>query len=132
MLVTSKMQDLLQQAPAAGLLICPPTTLYAQPSQLELSSVQTTAIHFVYVPLQCLLTAYHGFAVQVAGCEGKSSITVSGVCDQPHISTDPKQVFPRRAKTRPDSAKIARHFIMSSGHFEFGPLLAGKDSKGYR
>ncbi|KAL0040642.1 hypothetical protein WJX79_000331 [Trebouxia sp. C0005] len=69
---------------------------------------------------------------EVAGCEGRSSITVSGVCDQPRISTDPKQVFPRRAKTRPDSAKIARHFIMSSGQFEFGPLLAGKDSKGYR
>ena len=93
------------------------------------------AAHFVYAPLQRLLTVYHekhGFAVQVAGCEGRSSITVSGVCDQPHISTDPKQVFPRRAKTRPDSAKIARHFIMSSGQFEFGPLLAGKDSKGYR
>lgn len=70
--------------------------------------------------------------IQVAGCEGRSSISVSGICDQPHISTDPKQVFPRRAKTRPDSAKIARHYIMSSGQLEFGPLLAAKDAQGYR
>lgn len=70
--------------------------------------------------------------IQVVGCDGRSSMTVSGVCDQPHISTDPIQVFPRRAKIRPDSAKIARHYIMSSGQLEFGPLLAGRDCQGYK
>lgn len=72
------------------------------------------------------------FAMQAAGCEGRSSVTVSGVCDQPHISTDPMQVFSRRAKTRPDSAKIARHYIVSSGQLEFGPLLAGRDYQAYK
>lgn len=70
--------------------------------------------------------------IQVVGCDGRSSMTVSGVCDQPHISTDPMQVFPRRAKIRPDSAKIARHYVMSSGQLEFGPLLAGRDYQGYK
>ena len=70
--------------------------------------------------------------MQVAGSEGRSTAAVSGVCDQPRISTEPTQVFARRLKTRPDSAKISRQYIVSTGQFEFGPLLAGRDSQGYK
>ena len=68
----------------------------------------------------------------MAGSEGKTTVAVSGVCDQPHISTEPTEVFARRVKTRPDSAKVSRQYIVSTGQFEFGPLLAGRDSQGYK
>lgn len=73
-----------------------------------------------------------GVTLQVAGSEGKTTVAVTGVCDQPRVSTEPALVFARRLKTRPDSAKISRQFILSTGQFEFGPLLAGRDSQGYR
>ena len=70
--------------------------------------------------------------MQMAGSEGKTTVAVSGVCDQPRISTEPIEVFARRVKTRPDSAKVSRQYIVSTGQFEFGPLLAGRDSQGYK
>ena len=79
-------------------------------------------------PIPCIL--YSFACVQVVGTEGKVTATVMGACDYPHI--DEQKLYPKRTKTRPDSAKVSKQFIISSGRFEFGPLLAGKDAAGYK
>lgn len=89
---------------------------------------QIVADHIRFDLHQCCAST----SVQVVGSEGKTTVAVTGACDQPRVSTEPAQVFARRQKTRPDSAKISRQYILSTGQFEFGPLLAGRDSQGHR
>ncbi|KAK9824158.1 hypothetical protein WJX72_008157 [[Myrmecia] bisecta] len=61
-----------------------------------------------------------------------SSLSVTAACDYPHINQDPKTVYVKRSRARPDTANISRQFVVSSGRYEFGPLLIGKDSTGYK
>ena len=70
--------------------------------------------------------------LQVAGVDGKATVSVNGTCDYPRIATEPQKVFAKRSKNRPTSAKVAKQFITSTGMFEFGPLLAGLDPAGYK
>ena len=48
---------------------------------------------------------------------------VKGICQYPEISNDPRNVFPRRVKTRPEDKFVHKQFVVSGRVFEFGPLL---------
>lgn len=63
---------------------------------------------------------------EVLGGEKLTPLMVSGTCDHPHISSDPRNVFYRKARARPQTPTIARQFIMAKNVFEFGPLLHSK------
>ncbi|CAE7232354.1 Hydin [Symbiodinium sp. CCMP2456] len=56
------------------------------------------------------------------------SIAASGITAFPGISSDPRNVFTRRAKMKPASGYASKQFILSTGVFEFGPLLIGRSA----
>lgn len=60
------------------------------------------------------------------------SLTVIGICDYPQISSDYRDVYYRKARTRPRSPLVSRQFIIPTEKFEFGPLLAGKSCEEYK
>jgi hypothetical protein len=62
---------------------------------------------------------------QVVGDALSKSVTLRGECAYAHISTDYRNVFYRKTKTRPPSARISRQYVISKSTFEFGPLLKG-------
>ncbi|CAJ1447961.1 unnamed protein product [Effrenium voratum] len=68
-----------------------------------------------------------GFEV-VGGIHGNApvSIEVSGTTAFPGISSDPRNVFMRRVKTKPASGYASKQYIASTGIFDFGPLLVGR------
>ena len=68
----------------------------------------------------------------VLGGEKNSSVVLSGICAHPTISTDYRNVFLRKAKTRPQSPLVNRQWIINRSNFEFGPLLSGKSSEGWQ
>eukprot|EP00775_Hariotina_reticulata_P008964 gene8964-9139_t len=57
-------------------------------------------------------------------------VTVLGMCDYPHISTEARNMFYRLAKARPPTPQVRQQFMLPSSVFEFGPLLVGKDRLG--
>jgi hypothetical protein len=73
-----------------------------------------------------------GFEVLGAGQSSVSSVVCRAVCARPQISADPRNVFYRKAKGRPSTAQLRKQYVVSSGRFEFGPLLAGKSKEGYQ
>jgi len=56
------------------------------------------------------------------------SIDVTGITTFPGISSDPRNVFMRRVKTKPASGYASKQYIASTGVFDFGPLLAGRSA----
>lgn len=56
------------------------------------------------------------------------SIDVTGITTFPGISSDPRNVFMRRVKTKPASGYANKQYIASTGVFDFGPLLAGRSA----
>jgi len=58
---------------------------------------------------------------------GPPPLTVSGVAALPGISSDPRLVFSRRKKRRPQDGYAIKSFVTSLGVYDFGPLLAGRD-----
>jgi hydrocephalus-inducing protein len=62
---------------------------------------------------------------QVVGDSLSKNVTLRGECAYAHISTDYRNVFYRKTKTRPPSARISRQYVISNSTFEFGPLLKG-------
>eukprot|EP00930_Biecheleria_cincta_P015308 TRINITY_DN12810_c0_g1_i1.p1 TRINITY_DN12810_c0_g1~~TRINITY_DN12810_c0_g1_i1.p1 ORF type:complete len:5041 (+),score=1000.88 TRINITY_DN12810_c0_g1_i1:126-15248(+) len=58
---------------------------------------------------------------------GPASISVSGVAALPGINSDPRLIFPRRKKKRPEDGYAVKAFVTSLGVYDFGPLLAGRD-----
>ncbi|CAE7771435.1 HYDIN [Symbiodinium pilosum] len=56
------------------------------------------------------------------------SIAASGITAFPGISSDPRNVFTRRAKMKPASGYASKQFILSTGVFDFGPLLIGRSA----
>lgn len=73
-----------------------------------------------------------GFEVLGAGAGSAASVACRAVCARPQISSDPRNVFYRKAKTRPLTAQLRKQFVITAGRFEFGPLLAGKNREGYQ
>ena len=62
---------------------------------------------------------------------------LSFLCWQPHETVSPslnspsiRNVFYNKVKTRPQTPRIARQYIISKNMFEFGPLLMNKNSSG--
>ncbi|KXZ49496.1 hypothetical protein GPECTOR_21g722 [Gonium pectorale] len=70
-------------------------------------------------------------AFDVLGGERLNTLIVTGTCDYPHISTDYRNVFYKKVKTRPQTPTIRGQYIISKNVFEFGPLLHSKDPVGY-
>lgn len=70
-------------------------------------------------------------AFDVLGGDKNNSVVLYGLCVYPTISTDYRNVFFRKVKTRPQSPLVNRQYIINKGTFEFGPLLAGKPSEGW-
>eukprot|EP00667_Euglena_gracilis_P000008 EG_transcript_8 len=62
----------------------------------------------------------------VVGTLQEYALPVTGICQYPEISDDPRVVFVRRAKNRPEDKFLRKQFVLSSKVFEFGPLLIGK------
>eukprot|EP00913_Durusdinium_trenchii_P031055 g29083.t1 len=66
------------------------------------------------------------FEVVDAVGSGPVYIGVSGVAALPGIATEPRQIFPRFKKRRPEDGYAVKAFVTSLGLYDFGPLLAGR------
>jgi hypothetical protein len=67
-------------------------------------------------------------AFEVCYGDTKLEVPVKALCAYPSISTDPRNVFPRRVKARPGrecDAAVCKQYVTNRKRFEFGPLLAG-------
>uniref|UniRef100_A0A0G4I9B7 HYDIN/VesB/CFA65-like Ig-like domain-containing protein n=1 Tax=Chromera velia CCMP2878 TaxID=1169474 RepID=A0A0G4I9B7_9ALVE len=53
--------------------------------------------------------------------------TVEGVCGIPTLNADPRNVFLRRVRAIRPGRYASRQWVSSQGHFDFGPLLKGRD-----
>ena len=67
-----------------------------------------------------------GFEVCGGGGETASALPLRGVCAHPSVSSDYRNVYYRKTKTRPASPDVRRQFVVNRGVFDFGALLAGK------
>ncbi|KDO23200.1 hypothetical protein SPRG_10008 [Saprolegnia parasitica CBS 223.65] len=63
---------------------------------------------------------------EILGSKREVSLFCRGVCAVPCINADPRNVFMSRAKHKADGALVHKKFVLSSGVYEFGPLLLGK------
>ena len=65
----------------------------------------------------------------VGGIGGNAPISIfaSGETAYPSISSDPRNVFMKRAKAKPASGYASKQYIANLDVFDFGPLLAGRD-----
>ena len=66
------------------------------------------------------------FRFEVMGVgEGKNAAAIqgSGLCAEPSISADYRNVFSRKVKVR-EPLRVRRQYVIARGTFEFGPLLS--------
>ena len=68
---------------------------------------------------------------EAVGTGRRYVLHVSGTCAFPSINSDPRNVFMRRVKHRPEGAipPISKRFVVSRGQYEFGPLLTWKKAE---
>ena len=68
---------------------------------------------------------------EAVGTGRRYVLHVSGTCAFPSINSDPRNVFMRRVKHRPEGAipPISKQFVVSRGQYEFGPLLTWKKAE---
>ena len=65
---------------------------------------------------------------EMVGVHGvQRRLRVRGTCAYPQISTDYRNVFYRKLKTRPPTPQISKQYIIPKQTFEFGAVLCGKD-----
>jgi len=57
-----------------------------------------------------------------------SVINVSGTCARPGIASDPRLIFTRRRKRRPQDGYATKAFVMDNKVYDFGSLLAGREA----
>ncbi|CAM9169791.1 unnamed protein product [Choristocarpus tenellus] len=67
-------------------------------------------------------------AFETVGTGRQHTLHIRGDCTFPSINSDPRSVFMRRIKHRPEGAvpPVSKRFVMSRGTYEFGPLLTWK------
>lgn len=65
---------------------------------------------------------------ETVGTGKRHQLHVSGHCTLPSINADPRNVFMRRVKHRPEGGipPVSKRFVVSRGQYEFGPLLTWK------
>lgn len=65
---------------------------------------------------------------ETVGTGKRHQLHVSGHCALPSINADPRNVFMRRVKHRPEGGipPVSKRFVVSRGQYEFGPLLTWK------
>ena len=68
---------------------------------------------------------------EAVGTGRRYVLHVSGTCAFPSINSDPRNVFMRRVKHRPEGAipPISKRFVVSRRQYEFGPLLTWKKAE---
>ncbi|XP_073461747.1 hydrocephalus-inducing protein homolog [Aquarana catesbeiana] len=69
---------------------------------------------------------------ELVGTRRRYQLYCRGICSFPTISLDPKIVFPHRKKDSKSDEIVQKKFILSSGTFDFGPLLCGKSREKYK
>ncbi|CAH2323836.1 Hypothetical predicted protein [Pelobates cultripes] len=69
---------------------------------------------------------------EVLGTCRRYQLYCRGVCAFPAICQDPKLIFPQCKKEMKADEICQKKFILSSGVFEFGPLLCGKARERYK
>jgi hydrocephalus-inducing protein len=69
-------------------------------------------------------------AFEVVGDKGGGAvaINVSGISALPGITSDPRMIFPKCKKRRPQDGYAVKAFVTSLDLYDFGPLLAGRDA----
>ncbi|KAM5262598.1 hydrocephalus-inducing protein homolog [Ctenodactylus gundi] len=72
------------------------------------------------------------FNFEIVGTHRHYQLYCRGVCTFPHISQDPKVVFPQRKKDMKTNEVIFKKYIMTKERFYFGPLLCGKSRDKYK
>ena len=61
---------------------------------------------------------------------GQSTVIyTSGIAALPGIGSDPRSVFPRKKKKRPQSGYAVKSWVTTLNLYDFGPLLAGRDAE---
>lgn len=68
---------------------------------------------------------------ETVGTGRRQALHVSGRCAFPSVNADPRNVFMRRVKHRPEDAvpPVSKRFVASRGRYEFGPLLVRKQAQ---
>ena len=69
---------------------------------------------------------------ETVGTRQKYTLYCRGICAFPQISNDPKVVFVHRKPVKMVNDIVHKSFIESSGKYEFGPLLCGKNRDRYK
>ncbi|XP_063716545.1 hydrocephalus-inducing protein homolog isoform X4 [Symsagittifera roscoffensis] len=70
---------------------------------------------------------------EIVGTKRRYQLFCRGTCSFPHISREPRVVFPNRKKTVKKDEIVNKKYVMSpnSEYYEFGPLLCGKSREAY-
>jgi hydrocephalus-inducing protein len=63
---------------------------------------------------------------EVVGSDKLFTLPCQAKCDVPHMNTDTRNIFMRRAKGRPPQEKVHKKFVLSRNSYEFGPLRVNK------
>jgi hypothetical protein len=63
---------------------------------------------------------------EVVGSEKLFALPCQAKCDVPHMNTDTRNIFMRRAKGRPPPEKVHKKYVLSRNSYEFGPLRVNK------
>ncbi|KAM4614098.1 hydrocephalus-inducing protein homolog [Discoglossus pictus] len=69
---------------------------------------------------------------ELVGTRRRYQVYCRGICSFPTISQNPKIVFPHRKKDVKPNEIIQKKFVLSTGTFDFGPLLCGKSRDKYK
>ncbi|CAE8631652.1 unnamed protein product [Polarella glacialis] len=93
---------------------------------IEPQSEQRLLVHFDSEEVASYSTVLQ-FEVVGDVASAPTTIGVSGVAALPGINSDPRLIFSRRKKKRPEAGYAVKAFVTSLGVYDFGPLLAGRD-----
>lgn len=63
---------------------------------------------------------------EIVGGNREYSVLCHGRCCVPSVNNDPRNIFMSRIKSKPPHGIVRKKFILSSGQYEFGPLIIGK------
>ena len=63
---------------------------------------------------------------EVVGSDKSFTLPCTAKCDVPHMNTDTRNIFMRRAKGRPPQEKVHKKYVLSRNSYEFGPLRVNK------
>ncbi|TPX54724.1 hypothetical protein PhCBS80983_g05802 [Powellomyces hirtus] len=69
---------------------------------------------------------------ELVGARGRYAVQCVGHCQYTAIVADPKKVFSKCRRTKDDKIIVHGEFIISTGTFDFGPLLNSKPREKYQ